>query len=156
MDFGLVIISFTIACALIGGLLGLIRGQNRSILRLILVLASAVVAFMMRETLVDMILGLEVQGQPLSAVINEALLSGASLPQQLVNFINMIIEILITTIVFIIVFGALSFVTWLILFQILKIFFLRSYHITYPVVDLTTNSNAIKEFYFGIISWKNF
>ena len=122
MDFGLGIMSFTIACVLIGGLLGLVRGQNRSILRLILVLASAVVAFMMRETLVDMILGLEVQGQPLSAVINEALLSGASLPQQLVNFINMIIEILITTIVFIIVFGALSFVTWLILFQILKIF----------------------------------
>ena len=122
MDFGLIIIALTVACALIGGLLGLIRGQNRAILRLILVIASVVAAFMLRETIVDLILGIEIQGQTLSAFINDTLVNGASIPQELVNFINMIIEMLIMVIVFLVVFGVLSFLTWLILFPILKIF----------------------------------
>ncbi len=122
MGFGLGIICFTIACVLFGGLLGLLRGQNRSILRLVLVVISAVVAFFLRQTFVDMLLGFEVEGQSVSSVINEALLSSVELPQQIVSFINMIIEILIGTIVFILVFSVLNFLSWLIVFPILKIF----------------------------------
>ena len=122
MGLGFGVLSFTAMCIAVGGLLGALRGQNRSITRLILVIACAFVAFFLRETFTDMILGIDVGGKTLLESLNESLLSGTAIPEQIAGFITTIVEILIGTIVFIVVFALLKFASWLVLFQILKLF----------------------------------
>ncbi|MBR1983199.1 MAG: hypothetical protein IKA12_00750, partial [Clostridia bacterium] len=105
-----------------GGLFGLMRGRDRAILRLVLVVLSAVLAFALRGMIVDIILNINVDG----ATLQESLLSGfgseeGSMPEGLVNLIFALLEIVIGFAAYFILLFVLRFLTWLLLFPFLKL-----------------------------------
>lgn len=117
------ILAFTGISLLFGWLFGLMRGKNRAILRLVLILISVVVAVIARKTVVGIVMNLDLGGQTIPDIINEALNSGETqLPQAIQDIIFALVEIIIGLVSFFVVLLALSFVTWLIVFPICKIF----------------------------------
>lgn len=117
------ILAFTGISLLFGALFGLMRGRNRAILRLCLILLSVVVAIFARKTVVDIVMNLNVGGSTVLEMITEALNSGETqLPQAIQDIIFALVEIIIGLVTFFIILLALSFVTWLIIFPICKIF----------------------------------
>ena len=110
--------------ALVGGaLFGLMRGRNRSILRLALIIVCIIAAVLMRGTLVDLLMGIETENgtlkETLVAAFNQ---EGASIPVSLQNLICALIEMIVGLIGYFILFFTLRFITGVILFPILKIF----------------------------------
>lgn len=57
------VLVFTALPIIVGALLGLKRGLNRSLLRLIIVGASILAAWLLRDTLTDQIMNLQLGGQ---------------------------------------------------------------------------------------------
>lgn len=117
------VLGFTVFSLVWGALLGLLRGRNRSILRLILVVLSALIPIIFKDAIVDAIMSFEMDGKTLKLMLTEILTNtGASIPESIQSIIFTLVEILISILVFFVVFMLFSFVSWFILFPILKIF----------------------------------
>ena len=117
------IFAFTCLPIIVGGLLGLIRGRNRSILRLVLVVLCAIITVLSIKPLIGIIMEYEVEGLPLKEYLTSMLMQeGTELPQEITNLIFMIVEMILGVVLYFVVFLVLKFITWLILFPILKIF----------------------------------
>lgn len=117
------IFAFTCLPIVVGGLLGLIRGRNRSILRLVLVVLCAIITVLAIKPIIGIIMGYEVEGLPLKEYLTSMLIQeGAALPQEITNLIFMIVEMILGVVLYFVLFLVLKFITWLILFPILKIF----------------------------------
>ena len=118
-----IILALTLIPIIVDGLLGLIRGRNRSILRLILVIISAVIAIFAIKPIIGSVMSAEVEGQPLKDFVASQLLQGGNeFPTELADLIFMIIEMFVSVILYFVVFLVVKFITWLIVFPILKIF----------------------------------
>ena len=116
------VLGFTAMCLFFGALLGLIRGRNRSILRLILVVLSAVVSLKYKDKVVDAVMNYEYQGKNVKALLSELLSSGeVAIPESIQNILFVLVEIIVSIVAFFVLFFILKFITWLIVFPILKI-----------------------------------
>lgn len=113
-------IAISVLCIVIGLLLGLFRGFSRSVVRLILVAASAVAAWFLRPIISKTLMGLEIDGKSINSVLAEAF--AGDVPQSVVTLTYALVEIMIGLLAFIIVFFVLKLLTYLILFPIIKIF----------------------------------
>lgn len=110
-------------CVVVDSLLGLIRGRNRSLLRLGLVVLSAVISLFAYKPITNAIMGIQIDGYSISETILEALTDSAvSLPESIFNLIIALVQIVLGVLVFVLVFFAIKFLTWLVAFPILKIF----------------------------------
>ena len=117
------ILGFTGLSLLFGWLFGLMRGRNRAILRLFLILISVAVAIFTRKTVVDVVMNLNIGDGTVMEMMTEMLnSSGVQLPEAIQDIVFTLVEIIIGLVSFFIVFLALSIVTWLIVFPICKIF----------------------------------
>lgn len=124
-----IILALTLIPIIVDGLLGLIRGRNRSILRLILVIISAVIAILAIKPIIGSVMSAEVEGQPLKDFVASQLLQGGSeFPTELADLVFMIIEMFVSVILYFVVFLVVKFITWLIVFPILKIFVKKGEH----------------------------
>lgn len=120
------VLAFTALCLFFGTVLGLMRGRNRSILRLILVVMSAVLSVMFKNKVVDVIMNFDYKGKTIKILISEFLNNGeVAIPESIQNILFVLVEIIISIVVFFVLFLVLKFITWLILFPILKIFVRR-------------------------------
>ena len=117
------ILGFTLLYVATSTLLGLLRGRNRAILRLVLVLASAVLAVVLIDVLTPIILNIKIKGQPIKEALASALNSGeTALPEKFQQIILTLVEIILGIAVFFIAFMLLRFITWVLFYPILKIF----------------------------------
>ncbi len=120
------ILGFTAAALLFGALVGMLRGRNRAALRLGLVVLSVVLAVLFRGTVADILLGIEVEGEPLREMLTAELTAeGNALPEAMVNLVFSLIEIAIGLVAFFGLFIILRLFTWILVFPILKIFVKR-------------------------------
>lgn len=118
-----VVLGLTIGCILFGFLLGLMRGFNRSILRLILVAACFAAAWFLKDVFVDLLLKVEVGGQTIEQLLTSSLLGeGSGVPQKLLDLVLVLMEILVSVVLFLLSFIVFKFVSWTIIFPICKIF----------------------------------
>ena len=117
------ILAFTGISLLFGWLFGLMRGRNRAILRLCLIVLSVIVAIVARKAVVGAVMNLNLGDGTVMEMITEALNSGETqLPQAIQDIVFALVEIIIGLVSFFVILLALSFVTWLIVFPICKIF----------------------------------
>lgn len=121
--FSSIVTGISAGAIALGALLGLLRGTNRSILRLVLIIACAVGAFFLMEKVAGVILTIEVEG---GLTLHESILAGlvesGEIPESVQTLIIALIEIVVGLAFFLLGFIVLSFLTWLIVFPILKIF----------------------------------
>ena len=113
----LVILLFTAACLLFGALFGMIRGRNRSILRLVLVIGCGVAALLLKDMIAGIILDTEM-GKEITSGITEGLGEIEALSSILAAFVR----IMLGFVVYLLLFFVLQFVSWMILYPICKIF----------------------------------
>lgn len=119
----LAVLILTVAALLFGALFGMMRGGNRAILRLGLVLLSIVLAIVLRGAFVDTIMNINVGEQTLKESLVAAFESGdTQLPETICNLIFALVEILIGLVLYFALFIVLRLLTWMIFFPILKIF----------------------------------
>lgn len=120
----LVMVALTALPIVVGALLGLKRGLNRSILRLVIVAASVLAAWLLREKLTEIIINLDISGIVGSAEPQtiRTMVEGAFAAEQadMVKLVMPIVQILVGVIAFLLSFIVLKFVS-LIGFWILKI-----------------------------------
>lgn len=110
-------------CVVFDTLLGLIRGRNRSLLRLGLVALSAMLSFIIYKPITDAVINAEFGEFSINGLILETLAnSDTPLPDSIYNFVFAFAEIILGVFVFVLVFLAIKFLTWIIAFPILKIF----------------------------------
>lgn len=118
-----IVLGITVGCILFGFLLGLVRGFNRSLLRMIIVLACVAGAWLLKDVFVNLLLKIEIGGEPLEETISSLFVSeGSDLPESLVTFIFLLIQILLGVALFLILFILLKFISWTIIFPICKLF----------------------------------
>lgn len=118
-----IVLGITVGCILFGFLLGLVRGFNRSLLRMIIVLACVAGAWLLKDVFVNLLLKIEIGGEPLEETISSLFMSeGSDLPESLVTFIFLLIQILLGVALFLILFILLKFISWTIIFPICKLF----------------------------------
>ena len=122
-----IILLLTAVFLVLGFLFGFLRGFNRSVLRALLVIASLVLAFAFRGVVTNILMGLDIGGQTLKDSLVSAFSDG-SLPASLQNLVMVLAEIMIGIVAFLAVFFVLCFITWLIVFPILKIFVRKGVH----------------------------
>ncbi len=116
-------IALTIIAVLFGTLFGMGRGRNRAILRLILVIASIVGAFLLRETVTEIIMGIDTGDGTLAETLTKSMSEGEDkMPVAMQNLMLAMVQISFSFIAYLITFIALRFVSWLIIFPICKIF----------------------------------
>ena len=118
-----IVLGLTAFTILFGALLGLIRGRNRAILRLIFVTVSVILAVALRSTVVSAIMNFEVDGTTLHDTLAQEFMSAeANIPVQIQDLIFTLIEVILGLIAFFVLFFVIKFITWLIVFPIAKIF----------------------------------
>lgn len=118
-----IVLGITVGCILFGFLLGLVRGFNRSLLRMIIVLACVAGAWLLKDVFVNLLLKIEIGGEPLEETISSLFMSeGAEIPESLRTFIFLLIQILLGVALFLILFILLKFISWTIIFPICKLF----------------------------------
>lgn len=109
----------TVAALTAGFLLGLFRGVGRSLLRLVLLVLCVVVAFSLRTTVTDTLMELPINnGQTLEEMLV------AALPEQTQGMRDIIlpmVKILGGILSFLVLFCALQFVSWILIYPILKL-----------------------------------
>ena len=105
-----------------GALWGLIRGRNRAILRLVIVVLCLVIALAARGTVVDMLMEVDTGDGSLRESILEAI-TGAEmdLPESMQSLVFALVEIVAGLVVFLMSFIVLGIVSMLV-FWILKLF----------------------------------
>ena len=112
------ILAITAVFMLWGFLLGLLRGFNRSLLRAVLVVASFVGAIVLRPAFTKLVIDVVFEG----ANPAESFGIGDSLPSALTDMISVLLEVIVGFAGYFVIFFALLFVSWLIVFPICKIF----------------------------------
>lgn len=114
----------TITCLFIlsGTLFGLIRGRNRSLLRLGLIIVSAIVAFFVRDIIVNAIMNISIEEVTIRDHIISFLNTESVLPQAIQSLAMTLIEIIAGIAIFLLSFFILKFITLIVLYPILKIF----------------------------------
>ena len=123
----LAIVVLTAAPILFGVLLGLLRGSRRALLRLILIVLSAVIAFVLCGMVADKIVEVDVSQSvedaegPITLGEFVAQLLGEEM-SGLGDVVLPIVQSIIKVVSFLMLFGLLWFITWLIVFPIFKIF----------------------------------
>ena len=116
------ILALTAVALGFGALFGMLRGRNRAILRLILVVISAVLAILLRGVIVDVLLGIEIDGQSLQDTVASSMNTGdMQLPTEILNLVFALIEIIIGLVAYFILFFVIRIITWIIVFPICKI-----------------------------------
>ncbi len=124
-----IVLGITAGCILFGFLLGLMRGFNRSLLRLLLVAASVAGAWLLKDVFVNLILKIKIQGQSLDEFLASNFMGESSaIPESLITFVFLLIQILLSVVLFLVVFILLKFLTWTIIFPIFKIFVKKGNH----------------------------
>ena len=116
------VIAISALCVILGVLLGLFRGFSRSVVRLILVAASAVAAWLLRPIISKWLMTLEVGGNSINGLIEQSIANAGDVPESVVTLAYALIEILIGLVAFLVVFLVLKLLTYVILFPIIKIF----------------------------------
>ena len=124
-ELSTIIMGFTIFCVVLGFLLGLLRGRNRSILRMIIVLGCAVGAFFLKDVLIKAIMSFEIEGQTIKDALVGAMLEGGELPEYLTQLNVSLVEVIVGLVCFLVIFFVLQFLSWIIVFPIFKIFVRR-------------------------------
>ena len=105
------VLAFTALCLFFGFFLGLIRGRNRSILRLVLVVLSAACAVLFKDKVVEVIMNYEYQGKSVNALLVELLNSSSvTVPESIQNILFALVEIVVSIVVFFIMFFLLKFI----------------------------------------------
>lgn len=115
----LIILGITLFFIANGALWGFIRGRNRSILRISIIIGILILCFIVKNPIVDAILEIEVDGKTLGDSMVEAMGDDlASLGDMLIALVKGVIGFLL----FVIMFLLLKFLTLIIVYPILKIF----------------------------------
>ena len=119
----LAMLAFTAAALLFGAFFGMIRGRNRAILRLILVVISVVIAIALRGVLTDILMDLDLGDGTMKEMLMESFTSGdTEMPESMINLVFVLVEIIIGIMAYFVAFIAVRFVSWMLLYPILKIF----------------------------------
>lgn len=119
MKLDIYILIVTITTVAVGLLLGFLRGSRRAVLRLLLVLLCVVGAYFLKDVVTGLLMKTDIQGQTVEQMII------GMLPAQMQGMgdaIMPLVTVIISVVSFLLCFGLLLFVTWAILFPILKIF----------------------------------
>ena len=119
MKLDIYILIVTITTVAVGLLLGLLRASRRAVLRLLLVLLCVVGAYFLKDVVTGLLMKTDIQGQTVEQMII------GMLPAQMQGMgdaIMPLVTVIISVVSFLLCFGLLLFVTWAILFPILKIF----------------------------------
>lgn len=120
--FTYAIVGFSALCVVGGFLFGLIRGFNRSLLRLILVAVSVALAWFLRGVIVNLILKINIQGKTIEQFLTDMLVNnGASIPDSVTNLVFVLVQIIASVICFILLFFLLRFITWSLIYPFLKL-----------------------------------
>lgn len=125
------ILGFTLLALLFGALVGCLRGRNRAVLRLGLLLLTVVLAILLRGVVYDTVAGLELNFDgkmaTLPAYISETLAESfdGETPEALNDLCLALTEILIGLVAFFLLFIVIRLISWLIVFPILKLFVKR-------------------------------
>ena len=99
------ILAITVYQLIMGALSGLMRGRNRAILRLGLVIASAFLAIALRGMVIKAVMGIEFEGQTLDQMLMGLLNNGeVALPESLQNLALVLVEIVIGLLTYFILF----------------------------------------------------
>ena len=115
------ILVYTIAAVIFGMIHGIRRGRDRAILRFTLVLISAVSAVFLKETITNLIMDINVGEGTIKETFTSAFSMGETeLPEVMQNLIIALIEIIIGLLVFYLIFNVLRFLTWLIIYPMLR------------------------------------
>ena len=123
------LMGLTILLLVFGFLFGLMRGLNRSILRLGLVIVSAVIAFLARDIIVDIVMDMDTgEGTVREMLLLSLATDSTGMPESIQAIVVALCEITIGLLGFYVLFIVLQFLTWLILFPILKIFVKKGEH----------------------------
>ncbi len=121
--FTMGVLGFTLISVLIDSLLGLLRGRNRAILRLILVVVSAVASIFLIDVFVPIIMDIKFGGTSLKELISQMFTGDSgNIPEKLQVVIASLVEVIIGIIVYFLIFGILKFITWALIYPICKIF----------------------------------
>lgn len=119
----IVILGLTAVALLIGALSGLIRGRNRAILRLIMIVVCAGVAILLRGTLTKILMEIEIDGESLKQMLVSMLATGETqLPEAVTNLAFALVEVIIGLLSYFLLFFALRIVSFIIIYPICKIF----------------------------------
>ena len=119
----LAVLALTAIALLFGALFGMMRGRNRAILRLVLVTVCAILALVLRGAVVDAVMGIKIGGKTIKDTLVGVFNSGdMAFPASLQNMVFALVEIIVSLVAYFILLYALRFVSWVILFPILKIF----------------------------------
>ena len=117
--FAIAIIAGTLVTVIIGVLLGLLRGLKRSLLRLVLLALCFVLSLALCTAASDSIVNLKISD---GKTLEELLISGFSEGGKAVTDIVIpMVQIIAKIIAFIGLFGLLQFVTWVLVYPILKL-----------------------------------
>lgn len=115
----IIVVALTAVVLIFSTLVGMFRGRNRSILRLVLVLLCGVGAFLLREVFVNLLLNLEIGGESLGTTITNAV---SELPEEVVVLMTSLLGVVLSLVVYLVVFYLLRLITWAIIYPIFKIF----------------------------------
>lgn len=109
--------------SLLGGFLfGMLRGFNRSVLRLLLIAACIAGAWFLRGKVVELLLGIEIEGESVEELLLGMFMQdGATLPDNMVNLVFVLIQIIASVICFVLLFAVLRLISWSIVYPILKL-----------------------------------
>ena len=125
------VLGFSLLALLFGAFVGMLRGRNRAVLRLALMLICVLLAVFLRETVADVILGLETTENGVTMTLRESILQelikslGDGNMDAFVDFGMALVDILVGLACFYLLFIVLRLITWLIVFPICKIFVKR-------------------------------
>ena len=126
-----VMLVLTLIALGLGAFFGFIRGRNRAVLRLILVAASMLIAILMRNSITDAVMGINLGEQSVKDAMLAAFNQGEmALPSSIQDLIFGLIAIFIGIFAYFMVFFALRAFTWILVFPICKIFVKKETYIT--------------------------
>lgn len=120
----IVVLGLTILTIVCGVFMGFMRGLNHSLLRLALVIVSAVLAVALHKVIVTPLLEIKINGLPILDYVFNTISTNfnLTLPESLQNIARAMVEILLGFISYFILFYAIKFLTWAILYPIGKKF----------------------------------
>lgn len=118
----MIVLGLTTVGLLFGTIFGFIRGRDRALLRLFLVLVSAALAITLRGIIVDFIFKININGTTIEETLLEALYSEiGAIPESMQNLIFALLDILLGLAIYFVFLFVIRFLTWLFLFPLLKI-----------------------------------
>lgn len=117
--FTTAILAGSLVSLALGALLGLFRGMRRGLLRLALLVLCFVLSLALCGTVSETLMGLKLfGGKTLQAALEESLSSGG---KGVSDIVLPMAQILTKLIAFVVTFALLQFVTWILIFPILKL-----------------------------------